>query len=133
MKVNIQLKLCLACRVTKRTRPKCLFVFLFFFFRNFCFPFYSSHAVTSDVSLLETVKAAEFFLADGVVLTGKATGERTDVRDLAGIRSYRLRIFEALSVILIEPTNLSSTFYKFVLPNKKLRLVDEESVARARP
>lgn len=41
--------------------------------------------ITSDVSLLETVKAAEFFLADGVILTGNATGEETNVRDLLGI------------------------------------------------
>lgn len=48
--------------------------------RYFC----SSHAITSDVSLLETVKAAEFFLADGIILTGRATGEEADVQDLAG-------------------------------------------------
>jgi len=34
---------------------------------------------------LETVKAAEFFLADGVILTGNATGEEVSVRDLSGI------------------------------------------------
>lgn len=31
---------------------------------------HSSHAITADVSLLETVQAAEFFLTDGVILTG---------------------------------------------------------------
>lgn len=31
---------------------------------------HSSHAITADVSLLETVNAAEFFLSDGVILTG---------------------------------------------------------------
>lgn len=31
---------------------------------------HSSHAITDDVSLLETVHAAEFFLSDGVILTG---------------------------------------------------------------
>lgn len=31
---------------------------------------HSSHAITSDVSLLETVHAAEFFLTDGIILTG---------------------------------------------------------------
>lgn len=29
-----------------------------------------SHAITSDVSLLETAQAAEFFLTDGIILTG---------------------------------------------------------------
>lgn len=32
---------------------------------------HSSHAVTADVSLLETALAAEFFLTDGIVLTGR--------------------------------------------------------------
>ncbi|XP_036400282.1 uncharacterized protein F13E9.13, mitochondrial [Megalops cyprinoides] len=41
-----------------------------------------SHAVTSDVSVAETAKAAEFFLSDGVVLTGTATGEEADPREL---------------------------------------------------
>ena len=31
---------------------------------------HSSHAVTSDVSLIETCHAAEFFLTDGIILTG---------------------------------------------------------------
>lgn len=35
---------------------------------------FSSNAITSDVSLAETAKAAEYFLADAVILTGTATG-----------------------------------------------------------
>jgi len=30
--------------------------------------------VTSDVSVADTAKAADFFLSDGVILTGQATG-----------------------------------------------------------
>ncbi|KZC14411.1 Uncharacterized protein F13E9.13, mitochondrial [Dufourea novaeangliae] len=48
---------------------------------------HSSHAVTSDVSLSETVKAAEFFLADGIILTGTATGNpasTTELKDIMG-------------------------------------------------
>jgi uncharacterized protein len=41
-----------------------------------------SHAVTADVSLAETAKAAEFFCADGLVVTGIATGAETDPEDL---------------------------------------------------
>lgn len=52
------------------------------------FYFYSSHAITSDVSLSETVKAAKFFLADGIILTGTTTGDPADVSELAGIFSY---------------------------------------------
>ncbi|EFX83456.1 hypothetical protein DAPPUDRAFT_301873 [Daphnia pulex] len=36
---------------------------------------HSSHAITNDVSLAETAKAAEFFMADGVIVTGQATGD----------------------------------------------------------
>lgn len=32
---------------------------------------HSSHAITSDVGLVETAHAAEFFMSDGVILTGK--------------------------------------------------------------
>ena len=35
---------------------------------------HSSHAITADVSLAETAHAAEFFSADGVIVTGTATG-----------------------------------------------------------
>ena len=35
---------------------------------------HSAHAITADVPLGETARAAEFFLADGVIVTGVATG-----------------------------------------------------------
>lgn len=47
---------------------------------------HSAHTITADVSIVETAKAAEFFLADGVVVTGAATGEPAspeEVRDVA--------------------------------------------------
>ncbi|XP_066440114.1 uncharacterized protein F13E9.13, mitochondrial-like isoform X2 [Eleutherodactylus coqui] len=47
---------------------------------------HSSHAVTADVSISETAKAAEFFLADGVILTGVATGQEADPRELQAVR-----------------------------------------------
>ncbi|XP_076652950.1 uncharacterized protein F13E9.13, mitochondrial isoform X1 [Halictus rubicundus] len=47
---------------------------------------HSSHAVTSDVSLSETAKAAEFFLTDGIILTGTATGEEASTKELAEVR-----------------------------------------------
>lgn len=36
---------------------------------------HSSHAITNDVSLAETAHAAEFFMSDGIILTGKCNGE----------------------------------------------------------
>nr|XP_020633005.1 uncharacterized protein F13E9.13, mitochondrial-like [Pogona vitticeps] len=43
---------------------------------------HSAHALTADVSVAETAKAAEFFMADGVVLTGSATGLEADPKEL---------------------------------------------------
>ena len=41
-----------------------------------------SHAVTADLSAAETARAAAFFAADGVVLTGAATGEEADADEV---------------------------------------------------
>lgn len=46
---------------------------------------HSAHAITADVPIVETAAAAEFFLADGVVVTGAATGTPAspgEVRDV---------------------------------------------------
>ncbi|XP_043515682.1 uncharacterized protein F13E9.13, mitochondrial isoform X1 [Frieseomelitta varia] len=47
---------------------------------------HSSHAITSDVSLSETIKAAKFFLADGIILTGAATGDPASVSEFTEIK-----------------------------------------------
>jgi len=36
---------------------------------------HSAHAITGDLDIVETAKAAEFFLVDGVIVTGVATGQ----------------------------------------------------------
>lgn len=36
---------------------------------------HSAHAITADIDIAETAKAAEFFLVDGVIVTGIATGQ----------------------------------------------------------
>lgn len=46
---------------------------------------HSSHAITADVDLAETAAAAEFFLADGVVVTGTATGAPTARADVKAV------------------------------------------------
>ena len=43
---------------------------------------HSSHSITSDVNIVETAKAAEFFLSDGVIVTGTSTGTETDIDEL---------------------------------------------------
>lgn len=47
---------------------------------------HSSHAITSDVSIRETAETAKFFQADGVIVTGAATGEEPDIKDILEVR-----------------------------------------------
>jgi uncharacterized protein len=43
---------------------------------------HSSHAITSDISIQEAVKTHEFFLSDGIIITGRSTGEKPSLSDL---------------------------------------------------
>ncbi len=47
---------------------------------------HASHAITADITLAESVHAAEFFGADGVIVTGAATGHATDPAHAAQAR-----------------------------------------------
>lgn len=46
---------------------------------------HSAHAVTADVDLAETARAAELFLADGIVVTGAATGRAADAEEVSAV------------------------------------------------
>jgi membrane complex biogenesis BtpA family protein len=46
-----------------------------------------SHAITSDVDSAETARTAEFFGADGVIVTGCRTGVAPSFEDLQGVRA----------------------------------------------
>lgn len=48
---------------------------------------HASHAVTADIPLAEAVRAAAFFLADGVIITGTRTGAPTSPGDLREARA----------------------------------------------
>uniref|UniRef100_A0AC35U286 BtpA/SgcQ family protein n=1 Tax=Rhabditophanes sp. KR3021 TaxID=114890 RepID=A0AC35U286_9BILA len=53
-----------------------------------------SHAITSDLSTAECVEAAEFFGADGVIITGSATGKEADASEIEKIKKVsKLPIF----------------------------------------
>ena len=47
---------------------------------------HSAHALTADVDLAETARAAEFFLADGVIVTGTSTGRPADPAEVREVR-----------------------------------------------
>jgi len=46
---------------------------------------HSSHAMTGDVPLVDTVETAEFFLSDGVIITGTHTGKAVDKQELQSV------------------------------------------------
>lgn len=48
---------------------------------------HSSHAITEDIHILETAKTAEFFLADGVIVTGNSTGLEVSMFDLKSLHN----------------------------------------------
>ncbi len=47
---------------------------------------HSSHAITSDVNLIDTAKAARFFLSDGVIVTGSHTGSSASIDELKALK-----------------------------------------------
>jgi membrane complex biogenesis BtpA family protein len=47
---------------------------------------HSSHNLTADVSIAETARAAEFFLSDGVIVTGSSTGEKASEDELTEVK-----------------------------------------------
>src|SRR5262249_32854611 len=66
---------------------------------------HSSHAITADVSLSETALAAEFALADGVVVTGTSTGRQTEPAEVEAVASaVRIPTFVGSGVT---PTNIA--------------------------
>lgn len=48
---------------------------------------HSCHAITGDVDLAETARAAAFFGADGVIVTGTATGQPAGAIDVRDVRA----------------------------------------------
>lgn len=46
---------------------------------------HSAHAITADVDIAETARAAEFFLADGVVVSGRSTGLAADPDEVSAV------------------------------------------------
>jgi hypothetical protein len=74
---------------------------------------HSAHAITADVSLIETGKAAEFFLADGVIVSGAATGMPTapeEVRDVARVVGVPVLVGSGITAANLECYSTASGF-----------------------
>lgn len=48
---------------------------------------HSSHSLTADTDITETAKAAEFFLSDGVILTGTSTGTKPSLDEIKTVKA----------------------------------------------
>ena len=48
---------------------------------------HSSHSITADTDIVETAKAAEFFLSDGVIITGGATGKEPSLEEIKNVKN----------------------------------------------
>lgn len=46
---------------------------------------HSAHAITADVDLVDTAHAAEFFLADGLIVTGSSTGRPAEPAEVGAV------------------------------------------------
>ena len=47
---------------------------------------HSSHSITADVDIIETAKAAHFFLSDGIIITGPSTGYEADIDEVKKVK-----------------------------------------------
>ncbi len=47
---------------------------------------HSSHSITSDITIEETAHTAEFFLSDGLIITGTATGKEADINEIKSVK-----------------------------------------------
>jgi membrane complex biogenesis BtpA family protein len=47
---------------------------------------HSSHAITADIDIVETAHAADFFLSDGLIITGLATGREADLNEVRAVK-----------------------------------------------
>ncbi len=47
---------------------------------------HSAHSITSDVDIVETARAVEFFMGDGIVITGIATGYEANIEEIESVK-----------------------------------------------
>ena len=79
---------------------------------------HSAHAVTGDVDIVETAKAARFFRSDGVIVTGASTGHEASPGELqavlAGVPDLPVLVGSGVSA-----ANLKSYRYRSLMTNTK--------------
>ncbi len=48
---------------------------------------HSSHTISSDISITEMAKSAEFFLSDGIIISGKSTSEPANLEEIKQVKA----------------------------------------------
>ena len=77
---------------------------------------HASHRITADVNLAETARAAQFFGADGLVVTGVATGRATSADDVK-------QVVEAVQVPVAVGSGLTSENLEDYWPHAAMFIV----------
>jgi len=77
---------------------------------------HSSHTITSDVSIEETAHAAEFFLSDGVIVTGVSTGTEASLDEVKGVK-------KAVKIPVIIGSGISDSNLKNYFPYADIFIV----------
>lgn len=80
---------------------------------------HSSHSITADTDIAATAKAAEFFLADALIVTGTSTAKPADLDDLRSVRS-------ASSLPLVVGSGVTSANAKGFLDNADAVIVGSD-------
>ena len=98
---------------------------------------HSAHAITADVGIAETAKAAEFFLADGIIVTGISTGTPAapeDVREVSasvglptivgsGITPENISRYEAADAFIVGSSVKTDGVWSSPLDQERARAV----------
>jgi len=67
---------------------------------------HSSHQITRDVSIVETAQTAEFFLSDGIIITGSSTGHEASVEETKMVKqSIKLPVIIGSGITLENVSN----------------------------
>lgn len=62
---------------------------------------HSSHSITSDLDISDFAEACNFFLADGIIITGRSTSEEADINELQKVnKTYGLPILIGSGITL---------------------------------
>ena len=98
---------------------------------------HSAHAITADVDLAETARAAEFFQADGVIVSGAATGSPTDPEEVrsaaaavsipvlvgSGVTPENLAAFGAADALIVGSSVKEGGLWSNRLDEQRLRAI----------